>query len=167
MVIRRAEAVDKPAIHRLLRQVNQLHSDGRPDLFKAGGQKYTDAELDGILADDSRPVFVARNAEGQCVGYAFCIYQQQPETMNMHPRKTLYIDDLCVDAAARRQGIGQELYAHVLAQAEANDCDSVTLNVWECNAPARRFYEQQGLVPLKTTMERQIQRRDSFYTHQG
>ena len=38
--IRRAEERDLPGIRKLLFQVNQLHADGRPDLFKSGGIKY-------------------------------------------------------------------------------------------------------------------------------
>ena len=30
---------------------------------------------------------------------------------------------------------------------------NVTLNVWSCNASAMRFYEVQGLLPQKVTME--------------
>ena len=50
--IRRAEARDLPGIRKLLFQVNQLHADGRPDLFKSGGIKYTDDALRLIITDD-------------------------------------------------------------------------------------------------------------------
>lgn len=42
MLIRRAEERDIPRIHELLAQVAQVHHTGRPDLFRAGGRKYTD-----------------------------------------------------------------------------------------------------------------------------
>ena len=45
MLIRRAEERDIPRIHGLLAQVAQVHHTGRPDLFRAGGRKYTDAQL--------------------------------------------------------------------------------------------------------------------------
>ena len=57
--IRPAEKNDIPAIDKLLYEVHKVHSDARPDLFKAGAKKYTDGELEKILADKNTPVFVA------------------------------------------------------------------------------------------------------------
>ena len=57
--IRRAEKGDVETIDRLLYQVNNVHSDVRPDLFKANEKKYTDEELFKIIADGQTPVFVA------------------------------------------------------------------------------------------------------------
>ena len=71
--IRRAENADIPGLHRLLLQVNKVHSDIRPDLFREGGIKYTDDELKEIIADDKKPIFVAES-DGDVCGYAFCIH---------------------------------------------------------------------------------------------
>ena len=99
-MIRRAVDADIPALDRLLFQVHQVHHEARPDLFKAGAKKYTDAQLKAILADDKTPVFVAERG-GAVVGYAFCIHKQFVNDNNMTDIKTLYIDDLCVDERAR------------------------------------------------------------------
>ena len=50
LFIRPAEAPDIPALDRLLLQVHRVHSNARPDLFRAGAKKYTDDELAAILA---------------------------------------------------------------------------------------------------------------------
>ena len=57
--IRRAEEGDIPVLDKLLYQVCKVHSDIRPDLFREGAKKYTDAELRDILTDGRRPIFVA------------------------------------------------------------------------------------------------------------
>ena len=67
-MIRRAVDADIPELDRLLFQVHQVHHEARPDLFKAGAKKYTDAQLKAILADDKTPVFVAERG-GAVVGY--------------------------------------------------------------------------------------------------
>jgi ribosomal protein S18 acetylase RimI-like enzyme len=67
--------------------------------------------------------------------------------------KTLYIDDLCVDEKRRGQHVGRTIYEHVLSYAKDQGCYNVTLNVWECNESARKFYEKCGLHVLKTGME--------------
>ena len=52
LTVRRAAPRDLPRLHELLRQVAEVHHQGRPDLFKAGQRKYTDEQLLEILADD-------------------------------------------------------------------------------------------------------------------
>lgn len=74
IVIRRAEEKDLQKVDELLFQVNKVHSDARPDLFKPGAKKYTDAELKEIFQNDKTPVFVAC-INGEVVGYAFCIFK--------------------------------------------------------------------------------------------
>ena len=152
MTIRYANEKDIPRLADLLCQVLDVHHKGRPDIFKAGARKYTDAELSAILADENTPVFVAEDDTG-VLGYAFCIFTQHKDHNVLTDVKTLYIDDLCVDEAARGKGVGRLLYEHVLAYAKEAGCYNVTLNVWACNESAMRFYEHLGLVPQKTYME--------------
>ena len=151
--IRRAEERDLPGIRKLLFQVNQLHADVRPDLFKSGGIKYTDDELRLILADDSRPVWVAVNDADEVLGYAFCVLEEPVPSNNLRPHRTLYIDDICVDSAARGQHVATHLYEHVKAEAERLGCYNITLNVWAGNDGAQKFYEAMGMKPRKTMME--------------
>lgn len=154
MQIRRAEQQDLEGIDRLLYQVLMVHHNGRPDLFKGHVKKYTDEQLLQIIADDERPIFVGVDEEGHVMGYAFCVFEQQLDNNVMTPIKTLYIDDLCVDETLRGQHVGSRIYEHVLRFAKESGCYHVTLNVWECNPSARKFYETMGLVPYKTCMEK-------------
>ena len=150
---RRAVESDIPTLDKLLYEVHRVHSDARPDLFRKGTKKYTDEELKVILADDSRPIFVAEK-DGQVLGYAFCIHQQYLNDNNLTDIKTLYIDDLCVDEAARKEHVGSFLYHYVLDYAAANGYYNVTLNVWADNDNAMRFYEKMGLQVQKIGMEK-------------
>lgn len=153
MEIRRAKNTDLDGINKLLCQVLDVHQKGRPDIFKVNAKKYTDEELLQILPDDSRPIFVAVE-NGTVLGYAFCIFKQHIGNNILKDIKTLYIDDLCVDAEKRGKHIGTGLYEYVLAFAKAMGCYNVTLNVWSCNEGAIRFYEKLGLVPQKVEMEK-------------
>ena len=155
MELRAAEERDLEGLRKLLLQVNQIHADGRPDLFKAGGIKYTDDELRDILRSDRYAVHVA--AEGDAVlGYVFCIFEETKETTSLRPVKTLYIDDLCVDAEARGQGIGRALYARAVDLAREHGCDRVTLHAWNFNRSAYGFYAKLGMTPLGATLEQRL-----------
>ncbi|KAB8292763.1 GNAT family N-acetyltransferase [Bifidobacterium avesanii] len=152
--IRRAENRDIPELHRLLREVLEVHHNGRPDLFKTGATKYTNDELAGILASERTPVFGAfAPDDATLLGYAFCIFQRHENSNILTDVLTLYIDDICVDESARGRHVGAALYRHVIDFARAAGCHNVTLNVWSCNPGSQAFYERMGLKPYKVGME--------------
>ena len=74
MEIRFAENRDIPGMINLLLQVGEVHHRIRPDLFRAGAQKYDEQTLARMLTDDTRPIFVAVE-DGKVLGYCFCILQ--------------------------------------------------------------------------------------------
>ena len=151
MFVRKATVADIPALNRLLRQVLDLHHEGRPDIFKGQVKKYTDEELSALLADPMTPVFVAE--EGEVYGYAFCQIHAVGDHNILQDVKTLYIDDLCVDEKARGKKIGTILFDYVKQFAKEQGCYNLTLNVWSCNTRAEKFYEKMGLKPQKTYLE--------------
>lgn len=153
MTVRRAENRDIPSIGKLLVQVCAVHAQGRPDLFRMGARKYNDAELQELIADDSRPIFVACDEQDSVLGYAFCVFQQSDGKGALTAVKTLYIDDLCVDGNIRGQHIGSALYEYVKDFARESGCYNVTLNVWACNESAMKFYEKCGMKVQKIGME--------------
>lgn len=155
MGIRRANEKDIPALLDLLSQVLMVHHNGRPDLFKGNAVKYTKDELNKLLKDDNKPIFVAE-IEGKVSGYAFCIFQQHLNNNILTDIKTLYIDDLCIDKNMRGKGIGKAIFNFVMDFAKENECYNVTLNVWELNEGARKFYEACGFSVQKTGMEKII-----------
>ena len=154
MTIRRAVIGDIDRLSDLLRQVLDVHNSARPDIFRAGAKKYTESELAEILADAQRPVFVYEDDDRGVCGYAFCIFVQHIDNNILTDIKTLYIDDLCVDAECRGMGIGKALYNYVVSFAKSEGCYNLTLNVWADNISALGFYESLGLHKQKIGMEK-------------
>ena len=70
-MIRKATINDIERIIDLLHQVDMVHHHIRPDLFKPYTTKYNEQELEALLGDDSKPVFVYD--DGQVLGHAFCL----------------------------------------------------------------------------------------------
>lgn len=153
MKIRKAEIKDIARIGYLLHQVNDVHADGRPDLFIHGKRKYNDDELVDIITNEKMLIYVAE--EEMVLGYAFCMLEQACGD-NLHPVKSLFIDDLCVDEKIRSKGVGTALYHYVAEEAKRLCCDRITLNVWCLNESAMRFYQKMGLQPLKIVMEEKV-----------
>lgn len=150
-MIRKANKDDILRIIELLHQVNMVHHVLRPDLFKPHTTKYNEQELASLLDDSTKPIFVYDN-DGVW-GYAFCQVSEVKNHLLLEDTKTLYIDDICVDENARGKHIGKALYEYVRDYARSIDCNNITLNVWEGNAPALQFYKNMGMKVQKTTME--------------
>lgn len=152
-LVRRAVGKDIPSLMELLKQVNKVHYDGRPDLFKLE-TKYSPDELSKIIADNDTPVFVCEGEGGKVLGHGFCVMQRPENTRLLTDILTLYIDDICVDESARGMHVGEAIYEHIIEYACSKGCYNVTLNVWSCNPDAMKFYEKMGLVPYKVGMEK-------------
>ncbi|MBR1660603.1 MAG: GNAT family N-acetyltransferase [Oscillospiraceae bacterium] len=150
--IRPAQRRDIPGLLRLLAQVNLVHHRGRPDLFRAA-TKYGEAELARMLdRPEEVTIFVAEES-GDVLGHAFCMLQEVRGDRLLEDRRTLYVDDICVDENCRGRGVGRALYRHVLAWAKEQGCYNLTLNVWACNPGALEFYRRCGLEVQKYGME--------------
>ena len=96
---------------------------------------------------------MAVDGEDKVIGYAFCRIKEQPAADYMVKFTSLFIDDLCVDANARRQGVGELLFEFVKREAKRLGCYEVTLNVWAGNEHAERFYEKMGMKTKERQME--------------
>lgn len=79
-MVRKAGKKDIQAIIELLHQVDMVHHVIRPDLFKPNTTKYNEQELEALLDDESKPIFVFD--DGQVLGHAFCM------VMGMKVQKT-------------------------------------------------------------------------------
>lgn len=151
-MIRQAQKQDIHQILELLHQVNMVHHELRPDLFKPHTTKYDAQELEALLQDPKSLIFVF-DSEGCILGHAFCLIQEVKSHRLLEDIKTLYIDDICVDESARGQHVGKALFEHIRNYAQTIGCHNITLNVWEGNTPALSFYQHMGMGVQKTGME--------------
>ena len=153
MPIRKAQVSDIPALQGLLQQVLLVHHQARPDIFKAKGSKFSNEELEKILGQESTPIFVFESESREILGHLFCSIKE-PSSPVLNPIKTLFIEDLCVDEKARGQKVGKQLYHFAEDYARKIGCYNLTLNVWNDNVGALRFYERLGLQAQETVMEK-------------
>ena len=153
LTVRKATEKDIPKILDLLVQVDMVHHNGRPDIFKGPATKYNEEELKTIIHNEETPVFVCTDENDIPLGHAFCVHKQVVGDSVLTDIRTLYIDDICVDKDARGKHVGKTLYDYVIAYAKKQGFYNVTLNVWTCNQAAMRFYEAMGLKPQRIVME--------------
>ncbi len=83
---------------------------------------------------------VIAEVEGTAAGMALYFYNFSTFLM----RPGLYLEDLFVLPAYRRQGIGQALLVHLGKLALAKGCGRFEWSVLDWNTPAIEFYQQMG-----------------------
>ena len=148
--IRFAKAGDETAIAALLERIYEQHAEGRPDLFGGGKSKYTAEDVLKLFDKHDAPIFVAVNDKDAVIGYAFCVIKEFTSPAHY---KTLYLDDLNVDASARRMGVATALMDACRSYGKEKDCYNLTLNVWAFNEGALRFYEKNGFHQQRFILE--------------
>ena len=159
LYVRPLEEQDVPKVMDLLAQVNLVHYNGRPDIFKLDTKFTEDDIVHNFIGNEKNPVFVCVEVDEEgnesVMGHAFCQIQENLGNSVIRAKRTLYIDDICVDEEERGRKIGKRLYDYVLAFAEKDgDFDNIALNVWNFNEPAYNFYISMGLTPQRTIMEK-------------
>jgi len=157
ITVRPAKKEDHGAVERMLRQIAQLHADLRPENFRPASKKYDAQQFAAMLSDPKVPILVAQDEQGEVLGYAML---QVKSVGADHPillaRTFLYLDDLCVDEAARGRGVGTALMQGARELAKSRGIEKIELNVWECNRNAMRFYERLGFATQRRELELNI-----------
>jgi ribosomal protein S18 acetylase RimI-like enzyme len=93
-------------------------------------------------------IFVAEQ-EGQVIGL---LTASQRWTL-WHAGPCATIEELIVDAPARRQGIGRALIQAALDWAQAQGCSEVEVSTDQDNMNAQAFYQQLGFVSESLLLE--------------
>lgn len=103
-----------------------------------------DALRSALAATEPRVHAHVAEVDGRIVGMAlwFLTYSTWTGT------PTLYMEDLFVEPGQRRAGVGRELMAALVTEAEVRGCARMEWSVLEWNEPAIAFYRSFGADPL-------------------
>ena len=113
MIIRPAEEQKLERVNVLRKQVNDLHVEGKPSVFKTNFYDGLSDYIYEIWNDDKKEIIVAIN-EGEIVGYAVPAYINRAETPFMYERDYLDIDEIGVDKDLRRHRVASEIISYIL-----------------------------------------------------
>lgn len=153
ITVRKAEKKDAPRLVELLGTIAELHHRGRPDIYSAGGAKYTVKDVEKKIGNKDELILVAINDDGYIMGYTMSKIFNTKKDDIMISFKSMYIDDVCVDASFRRNGAGRKLMEATKAHGQAAGCHNVVLNVWAFNENAVEFYKSCGMKVQRMYME--------------
>jgi ribosomal protein S18 acetylase RimI-like enzyme len=156
VLIRAATEKDAEDLSRLLIEVNDLHADALPQIYRRVEANGPTADfLRGQIAADGNYFFIAERA-GEVVGYTSLRLHQAASVPVLVPRRSIAIDTVVVSRAYRRLGIGEALVRRAHAWAAEQGIDQVELVVAEFNAAAIGLYEKLGYATVWRRMWRSL-----------
>lgn len=153
--IRYATADELPQVNELRTQVNLLHAQGRPDIFRPGFCEELRERVYQEFGDEGSDVIVAISGGAVC-GFLIAQYIRRPESAYCHPREFYRVEEFGVSPAYRRQGIGTALIAFCTEEAKKRGFSKMELDVWEFNRDAQQFYEAVGFHTYRRYMELEL-----------
>ena len=152
MLVRWADQSELTRINELRKQVNDLHVEGNPQVFKPGFSQQLQDQIYDVWEDPSRNIAVAED-EGRLVAFAILEQVNRPESLKRFGEAYLTIHEFCVDKACRRKGAGRALMGFIRDYAREQNLSRVELNMWEFNRDALAFYEAEGFATYRRYME--------------
>lgn len=154
--VRRAVAADAPALISLNADVQQLHADALPHLFKQPTpDTWPTARIVELLSQPGRWILLAER-DGEPIGYLYAEERTVEQDAARHAQRILYIHHLAVRPSAQGQAAGRLLIAEAKAMAQAWGAERILLDTWAFNAKARHFFESQGFETFNYRMWKQI-----------
>jgi ribosomal protein S18 acetylase RimI-like enzyme len=154
--VRVASAADIDDIVRLNRDVQQLHAELEPSLFKLDvNNEEVAAFFAAKLALPENHIRLADSGDGPH-GYVWFEVQDRLETPLTLARKRIYIHHLSVQAGARRHGLASALLRQVENEALTDGITNIALDTWAANGSARSFFEACGFTPFNFSLGKRL-----------
>lgn len=134
--IRRATAADRDDLVRLL--LAQLGDHG----IDVGTDRLTSA-VDGVLDVPGRGLLLVARDAGTAIGVAYLAFNWTLE----HGGRCAWLEELYVVPDRRSSGVGTQLLDSVRAEAVAEGCRAIDLEVDADHARAANLYARKGFRP--------------------
>jgi ribosomal protein S18 acetylase RimI-like enzyme len=144
MEIRSATLKDSMTLSALCRDVQSLHAERHPQVFKMPQSDDFAVEFfDEILATPEFTAYIAEEA-GYSLGYILCRTVDRPENAFTHRMRFLLVDQISVRPNAQRKGIGTALLRQVEDLARELGLAKLQLDSWDFNLEAHACFEKFG-----------------------
>lgn len=144
MNIRLATPTDVSLLSSLCMDVQCLHAENYPNLFKMPQRNdFAVSFFDEMLADPKNNIFVAEE-NGEALGYVFCKLMERPETPFTFALRYLLVDQISVRPTRQGKGIGAALIERAVALAKELNIPKIQLDSWGFNTGAHVFFERTG-----------------------
>ena len=144
MEIRTAMPNDSLLLSALCRDVQRLHAEHHPQLFKMPqSDDFAVTFFDEMLAAPEVTIYIAEE-DSRPLGYLLCRLFDRPENVFTYANRFLFIDQISVRPEAQRRGIGTALMKQAEIHARELGLTKLQLDSWDFNLEAHACFEKFG-----------------------
>ena len=144
MNIRQAVPGDSLLLSSLCMDVQRLHAENIPDVFKVPqSEDFAVTYFDEMLADITTRIYIAEE-DGRAIGFIFCKLFERPESPFTYTNRFLQIEHISVRPDAQRHGAGTALMNRIEELARETGVTKIQLDSWAFNVKAHAFFEKFG-----------------------
>jgi diamine N-acetyltransferase len=156
VTVRAATMEDADAIGCLTVEVQQLHREALPDIFKRPSDRLFSRDKLATLLQDAKSTVAVAESQGEIIGHIYATIVHRSENDFKKAEKYMYIQQIGVRKDARRQGVGRALIAFIESRALASAVTGLQLDYWAFNTSARSFFESCGFSASQVMMRRSL-----------
>ena len=152
IAVRTANRNELERVNELRKMVNEIHVNGRPDVFRQGFCEELRQHVYDQYDAGNSDVLVAV-MDGIICGFAIVEYLEKPQSPYNNSRKIYRVEEFGVDKNIRRKGVATALVAFMKEDARKRGYQKIELDMWEFNDGALSFYEKVGFRTYRRYMD--------------
>ena len=147
--VRNVTLKDYNAVVEIMNQVQQMHVEWRPDIYKPNDHLIPPDVFEKLVEGEN--FFVAETA-GTVVGILEIVFRHIENPSHV-TRDVIFIDSMAVDEKYRGMGIGHLFFEKVKEIKEQKKFDGIELQVNAKNRAAYEMYSKYGFTEKSINME--------------
>ena len=149
VIVRLPRLQDYERVSQIMDQVQQLHVEWRPDVYKPASPLITMDMFEAILKDGN---WYVAEADGVVVG-VLELMKRHVESPAQVMKDVLFISTMAVDEKYRGKGIGHLFFEKVKRLKQEKGYDAIELQVNAKNRLAYEMYRKYGFTEKSINME--------------
>ena len=149
VIVRLPRLQDYERVSKIMDQVQQLHVEWRPDVYKPASPLITMDMFEAILKDEN---WYVAEADGVVVG-VLELMKRHVESPAQVMKDVLFISTMAVDEKYRGKGIGHLFFEKVKRLKQEKGYDTIELQVNAKNRLAYEIYRKYGFTEKSINME--------------
>ena len=149
VIVRLPKLQDYERVSQIMDQVQQLHVEWRPDVYKPASPLITMDMFEAILKDGN---WYVAEADGVVVGILE-LMKRHVESPAQVTKDVLFISTMAIDEKYRGKGIGHLFFEKVKQLKQEKGYDTIELQVNAKNRLAYEMYRKYGFTEKSINME--------------
>ena len=147
--IRPAKETDYEAVMKIMSQVQDMHVQWRPDIYKYNDKLFTREIFETIVKGNTFFVAETNNTVAGILEITF----RHIESPAHVTRDVIFIDTMAIDEGYRGNGIGHQMFEFLKTMKAEKNLDGIELQVNARNVAAYEMYKKCGFTEKSINME--------------